>query len=356
MRAAVPKLSRLTASRRRLPCAITVAFGLPLNDSSACAAVWRKSSRRGSTLIELLIVVTVIVVLLAVAIPAVKYALEDQKVREAARQLNAYLASAQARAAELGRPVGVWLERDPRVAGQSIQLFMARAPQPYGGDLLNARVSVDGLGGFGTVGTAMFDAGAISLSALVKAGDYIRFDFKGPLYEILTVTPGPPAQVTFRHLSAPPPPSSASSGRTLRYQILRQPVRSTVASMEMPVQTVVDLTLSGMGASGRQFVPSATSQRVIIMFNPGGGVEQVYWNATGTPATGTIHLFVGRAGKVNNTNIFAPDANLADQTNLWVSINHRTGTVTSTENAGIVPPTILDARKFALTGDSKGGR
>ena len=80
-----------------------------------CAKPWLLSmritrARRGMTLVELLMVVVILALLMVVAVPMVRPAFRDRKVREAARQINAFF-TAQARAAEMGRPVGVWIER-----------------------------------------------------------------------------------------------------------------------------------------------------------------------------------------------------------------------------------------------------
>ena len=64
-------------------------------------------ARRGVTLIELLVVVSIMLIVTVIAVPAMKPALENRKIREAARAVNVYLGSARNHAIELGRPVGV---------------------------------------------------------------------------------------------------------------------------------------------------------------------------------------------------------------------------------------------------------
>ena len=67
--------------------------------------------QRGLTLVELLTVIAVMAILLSVAVPVIRPSLKDRKLRESARLINAYVAGVQARATELGRPVGIVLSR-----------------------------------------------------------------------------------------------------------------------------------------------------------------------------------------------------------------------------------------------------
>jgi len=93
--------------------------------------------RQGLTLVELLAVIAVMAVLLSVAVPVIRPALKDRKLRESARLINAYVAGVQARAAELGRPVGIVLTRgttNARDAYQCTEIFTAEVPRPYAGD------------------------------------------------------------------------------------------------------------------------------------------------------------------------------------------------------------------------------
>lgn len=187
----------------------------------------RPPIRHGLTLVELMVVVGIALLLASVALPMLRPALVNRKIREAARQVNGFFASARTRAEALGRPVGVWMDRDELNPRGSSQLFMAEVPRPYAGDFVGARAQ---LGDFvpavaaggsrdGVAETAIFAAqqcGSLLVSAqnhpfynvnraLIHRGDLIRFDHKGPHYRIQSIIAQGPApsftsvRVTFQH-------------------------------------------------------------------------------------------------------------------------------------------------------------
>ena len=69
------------------------------------------------------------------------------------------------------------------------------------------------------------------------------------------------------------------------------------------------------------------------MFQPDGSAGDVYYDGTVVRPLGWIHLLAGRLEQVNPTSPLldteTETANLMNTANRWVSINHRTGTVTS---------------------------
>lgn len=343
------------------------------------------SWRSGMTLTELLVVIAIMTMLLGLAVPLMKTGLDDRKTREAARELNTYATLAKAMAAEANRPVGLLLEPERLPAGTgplfARQVFIVESPLPYSGDVVQALAAVNGV-----AGTATFDATSASLSSLVSVGDTIRFDYKGPLYNINNIS-GTAGSCTLTLSGSPAPPSG-----NFRYQILRQPMKAGVAPLELPEGVVIDLENSGFGFpvalpttpvtyTGREFgtPASATSPYPTypagILFGPDGSVLGVRNQATQglwTWPADTIHLLVGRLDQVGEEDAVATSTlgvavtqNLTNPTNLWVSVGRQTGRLTTAVNAWSLLPAVgtptfvasfTGARQDAQQGQAMGGR
>lgn len=347
------------------------------------------AARAAFTLTELLVVVGIILLLVVIAIPIVQPALKDRKVREASRQLNGFIVGAQAMAASTGRGHGVWLERSQGDPARCIQVFRAEVAPPYSGDTLGSvvkRIVASGPGEY----VVYFDAYASLLPSLVRIGDRIKFDFRQPLYEIISqpvatgggdppaLVPGYKLTIRLRTISDAAPVGAGSPNVSLPYQVYRQPTKSIATSLELPAEMMIDLANSGMGPSGRELLLTnpASPRQIVIMFAPSGAVDEIYReqdDGSGNliygsqQPSGTIHLMVARADQGQLAPNFDPTdpasvtANLADVSSLWVSIGHRTGNVTSTENADISipgppPNPITKARQFAREKHAMGGR
>jgi type II secretory pathway pseudopilin PulG len=276
-----------------------------------------RRTRRGMTLVELMIVVTITMLLLAVSVPLLRMPLQSRKVREASRQLNVLLTRAKTRATELGRPAGIMLKRNtgsPGGAFFSSEVYLVEAPPPYAGDLLYAGGSTplneslcwvrrklykDSNGNVIRVtGVAWLLNGDTygALAANRSPGDRIRFGYREPSYEVLgavatilgddvddqdglpdllTVNPPTPkypldingdmtpdtppiVAVEFEYGGRQVPPYTSSSPKWVPFQIQTYPVlgagnQSLAQPMELPTGIVVDLSVSGMGARNNQF-------------------------------------------------------------------------------------------------------
>lgn len=442
----------------------------------------RTFSRRGMTLAELLVVVMIMVILLGIALPLMKPALADRKIREASRELNAFIRSAQSRAAAANAPVGVWFARtdnvDPNI---SYQVYYAETPPPYVGETQSAAltwlVQPDPLGTPPNPGEFMRSlpvgprpyssevlnvipwandrppawliraklSGALSLMVqhndspgnkiepLIKRGDTIRFNYSGPDYIIYDIysnnspltknSPGSPdpgdlydgfrpqageivfgPPLTDPHAASSPPDVShpivsTNTGPLFLgspFQIYRQPRRTTSGSLSLPNTTAVVLSLSGMegiiqrNSSGDVIVDrnefqatvAGDTSAVAIMFRPDGTVDRVYFgNNEGVIPNSPIHLLVGSSLFDERRDIPSgspttadPTAlplawqNLNDPNNVWLTIGHRSGAVTTTPlqdwnvlysaanaNRDTLVQKTRDARAFARTGQSVGG-
>jgi len=353
---------------------------------------------RGMTLVELLIVVAVMVILIGVALPVMRTAIESGRVRESARQLSTTIELVKAKAVESGLPVGLWIETEQLSGSSSLsntnltyatRLYIAETPRPYSGDFDGAtaalREQTTTTGGVTTTTYwAEFDGTSATLPYMgVKAGDHIRFDFKGPRYRISSVvweTSPTPDKIYFEVSTARGTPAPRTGG-SYPYQILRQPQRTLAGSIELARDAVIDLTYSGQGDytgtstdTGHEL--SATTAPIVIVFNPAGYIERILGIGAANRPQATIHLLVGRIDQLSEP---APDSklpisgddstkfafyrNVVDPESVWVSIGHQTGKVTVAENAWSLRPatpnfleSLQAAREFAQSAQSIGGR
>ncbi len=340
----------------------------------------RAQHRFGLTLVELLMVIAIMTILFAVAIPMVRPAFKDRKLREASRQINAFFAGAKARAAELDRPVGVWLERlDGTELGsrQAVRLYMAEVAPSFTGGTLGSTVSVVATGP--TTGQLSFNSLLDDrlLRTMVAPGEQftIKFDHRG--YDYYCLRPLAPANAPFEIVLPLGMPPGLAPPNGQAFEILRGPVRSSVSPLTLPGEVAIDLSVSGVGTSGNELDtgagPAWTSTPVIVMFAPTGRIDFVFVSNFSFRPFGPLHLLIGRRTKTVNpltTDVSDVEkSNLADPANLWVTIGHRTGTVTTSDNAdtsylaGPVPGPaapvglrIKRARDFARSTQQKGGR
>lgn len=328
---------------------------------SASRKIASQKVRRGYTLVELLIVLLVAVLLVATALPMAATVLDDARVREASRTLNGYLAMAKSRAAGSGRPCGVLLVPTPITGSteyQVTQLYLAEVAPPYGGSSLDpmSTAYVDGswVLYFGPT-TAVGDMEVAMLQSLINDGELfmIRFDFKGDWF--VAERSGTDFRVVKSTLGTSSPPTVGKP-----FQIMRLP-QVVGSPLELPEGTAIDLAFSGVGQTGTEF--AAASSRLLVMFQPGGAVDNVFLNASGpVRPQGTLHFLVGR---IEKTGAFDGNSNLIDPTSLWVSIGTQTGVVVTSENtpgqvvSAVGPFSTADisgARSIATNREQMGGR
>jgi prepilin-type N-terminal cleavage/methylation domain-containing protein len=335
------------------------------------------SKRNGVTLIELLVVITILLMITAVTIPVISPAVQQRRVREAARLTSSYIAAARARAMETGRPVGVMIERfTPGLASAtstgvplgakqtySMNLSLAESPPPYAGDFINSTVTVNvPVLGANYLQVTALPQGDIWSDQQISNGDRIRLNYQGTYYTVysgsydsvghitgfpwnlypLNPTSGmTPANATVVF----PPIMQPGSSVNLPFEIFRQPIRSAVDPLQLPEGIVIDLNVSGMSTDSRTTSSvtttgvfsslATTTSNPVISFSPSGAVDMLYDNGA-TRATGPIFLLLGRSEKIS-TNVWSqgagtPELNLIDPDSLWVAISQQTGQVTVTEN------------------------
>lgn len=366
---------------------------------------------RGLTLVELLIVIGILSLLAAVTLPNLRDIIRDQRFTRTSGLVQSYIAGAQAKAIGENRRYGVVIERFSNQSAigrsHSVRLSYAYGPPDYTGDVAGARAIVTNNGGLafkpddGTlIDAALQQAGDGMAFPIIRFGDTIAlgsvsnfFQIQG-LRTLATGGDGFPAYGDHRAstdiASAPIWPcidipaeyrplllQQYRAGTPVPFRILRQPVPSMSASLELPEGTAIDLVCSGMGLIGDDFSPLAIENRrqtsiggplianrygnaaynpaaspplqpgandfqsVTIMFDTQGGVSEVRY---GAPNPGSVTVGLGR--KYADANIYLmlgandgvyPDApfffsnrNVSNLLNFdcsWIVINRQTGNV-----------------------------
>ncbi|MGA2799144.1 MAG: hypothetical protein ABSE63_16315 [Thermoguttaceae bacterium] len=184
-------------------------------------------------------------------------------------------------------------------------------------------------------------------------------------------------------LQASPWPAFVSGGisNPMSFKIMRQPVKSSAAPLQLPAGSVVDLDFSGTDYQ-TFYQPAPTPPNIYndvkIIFSPNGSVEGYYWNNQPYPALGPIFMLIGSRSRVrdfvNQPLLSTPNLNdlpnWADLSSVWVTINYQTGMAVSDENSAInlhVPalkwndattwgPFIFQSRNYARQPQNMGGR
>ena len=324
------------------------------------------SPRRGFTLVELLVVIFIVLTITVATIPVVLPAIENRQMRESARLVSGYLADARAQAMRSGRPAGVLIERPEDGTNGSFVLAQCEVPLPWSGDSMWARAVITPMGG-----TYDFDFATPQISWLhqIRNGDLVKLNYQGRHYRIAGSPADDEGHLEWGSLpwkleavtvGDPPPPVSTN----VPFQIIRQPVRTAAQPLTLPPGIVVDLDFSGVGNTNSF---ALGSESVIILFAPDGSLAAVFSEASGTwqaqRLTAAVHLLIGRREKVGSLTGDVND-NLGDLSNRWVSIQHRTGLVSTSENLGgnstvdpaDLPNELSGARQLAILARGMGGR
>jgi type II secretory pathway pseudopilin PulG len=344
------------------------------------------------TLMELLVVIVIILLLLAVFAPLVRTSSRDRRVREASRALSGYINGTRLLASLRGRPVGIWIERfkteQPNNGMYSTTVFTAEVPPPYAGWDVATKAKLVYRPGPPAEWEIVFGNNLDptpndpttfkdmliynnSPTAMIKPGESfrVRFDYRGPIYRAYRDQTDPSICVLdMNYPNAPPVPRFAQARLGVSFQVYRAPIKSAQPPLELPVNSAIDLLASGFGAIGTEF-NRGLNARLVILFEPSGDLGRVYYGNQEITADSSIHILIGRpeqaiinrgrdggwgvAGFDDNENgtvdevaergcagsddVFVNDgldlSNIMDMTSLWVTISHRTGQVTTTENA-----------------------
>lgn len=300
--------------------------------------------RSGMTIVELLVVLGVLAILLGIAATAVKTGTQGKKQREAARQVNAYIAAAQAKALQVNRSAGIEIVRamndlnddgnytigtDSGIANASLLMYTIETPPPYAGDTVSAGLYVETVNANSIVLVDDSDSSnpnpgrwqATATSALVNTIDpvEVRLNYRGRRY-IANVINLPDAG------AMPPRPFRMEVdlisdvlttnvhdnrevyyvGQFIPFQIYLPPVRTSATPLQLPTDMCIDLTCSGIGNTGNQFAnwavnlfqPTPTDGTnefsIKFLFSPRGNVERVNYNGDWIQPIGNLHMLVGK--------------------------------------------------------------
>lgn len=296
--------------------------------------------RHAMTLVELLVVVLLLGIVMGIAATAVKNGTKGKKLREASRQVNAFIAGAQSRAIEIGRPVGIEIIRNKNEPRAGLEIFMTETPAPYAGDTHAARFRIGTRGplldnsttptppspGYPGRYYTLEDRNgqSASMSFLLKNGDLIQLNFRGDWYKISNLTsnsfrifvPDVDNNFNYKHTIPAQGSNPEIPGDFVRYKVQRQPLRSAVNALQMPSDTCIDLAFSGIGIGGQQYHPleKTAATRVGFTFNSRGGIDRINgfdiaWNGNNRDhdnnnilktnradvlPTGSVYLLIGR--------------------------------------------------------------
>jgi prepilin-type N-terminal cleavage/methylation domain-containing protein len=296
--------------------------------------------RAGMTLVELLVVVAIIGLLAVTVLPNVASTTDNRRSREAARVTSSFFAKAQSRA--IGRPewAGVTLLPPPTnpTALFAIDLFQANVPQVYRGESYASTATLTLPASSKPQDQpkrAIYFSDApsrdwrFSAARSVTDGDLIRFNGRGPWYELTSLV-----EDTTRDANSPAVMlrgvATDSSGNAIlvssqsvghsttntpwptldvghQFEILRKPVRNGSA-FTIPDGRCIDLAWSGFGAAAvfgsNRFTTPGTA--VTLLFDATGRVRQIFTQSPGaTPirvtVTGPVFFLVGRVDRAGNS-------------------------------------------------------
>ena len=355
--------------------------------------------RAGMTLVELLVVVAIIGLLAVTVLPNVASTTENRRSREAARVTSSFFAKAQSRA--IGRPewAGVTIVPTNESVLYSIDLFQANVPQVYRGESYTATATLSGASWTRSVS---YSDMAIPLARSVKKFDLIRFDGRGPWYE-LTADGG--TGVQFRGTPGGFVVANELSGQTERntpwptmdtphaFEILRQPVRNGSA-FTISDGRCIDLAWSGFGSPtdfkylggedvNRNGVLDTNEDRngngkldllpfapVTLLFDATGRARQIVKAAERLTVTGPIYFLVGRVDRANNDPTLPSTYKESDDTtgfnwqygdSYWIVIDPASGIVKTAECLPVktyanLAAGLLLSQQFARTETPTGGK
>ncbi len=245
--------------------------------------------RSGMTLVELLVVVTILVILVSVTIPVMRSIRNGSQLEAAVRKIESVMNTAKTMAITNGRPAGVVFVRDEATPSVAYEVALVESPPPYGGETPGKKVLTvypdTMIGGIAYPSFQMSGIRPLRTNSLdpttwfVRPGDQIRFDFKGDLFTIRSISVASIIALEEEPLFL--------ANRVLGQKILvdpqfyRSPRRTMASPIELPQGAYVKLSNSGItldrgGATLDQRRRLFSQGDIMLTFDPSGNVSRLY--------------------------------------------------------------------------------
>ena len=309
---------------------------------------YNTTKRNGFTLIELVVVVSILAIVGVMVIPSLRTLNEDRKVRDTARVVGAVFAAARERAAVDGQSgveiVSIPANAEPgqpfvyNLPNMGLVLYQLRSIPPYAGDTFGAACQ-SAPGSAANRLVINFTCSNLE-QAGVRINDSIELNNSGVKLPIVSLSP-----MEVEYL-APSPPVPVNVD--LPYKIYRQPRRIESSAVRLPNNLFLNLAFSGYTVDGAEMnlvnPPNSDPLDVgynipmQVWFGSDGSVTRVFNRnlAAMVPATSPINLLMCSANResADLTNLADTDF-LRDDNSMWITIDNRTGGVTTSKMAQI---------------------
>ncbi len=313
-------------------------------------------SRRGVTLVELLVVITILGLLAVTVLPNIGGTIDSRRSKEASRGLSMFISRAQSRALGAKDPKGFQIQPLVGDAGVAIDFYVADVPAAYSGELTSSTVTlIPGSGNFVKKDLVFSDVGTNTRvrrdGGFCYAGDSIQFGGTGPYFRFVPGVPQgiPPAVTMWTGNNQNPFNTSLPNvGINFPFRIRRQPKPSSTGVYQMSTRAAVDLKWSSLGGTlFSDFVVLDDNQPdpITILFDTAGRPSQfIYPNGQRTISE-PIFLLLGLTELCGNDPVPVTDTETTaepDQRNganwqyfdaVWLYIDHQSGLVRTAPSA-----------------------
>ncbi len=284
-------------------------------------------TRRGFTLIEMLLVMSIMLVLAAMVIPKLRVVTADRKIREAARVVESMFATARDDAKVNGF-AGIEIVRNPNYTNGATSLFRMRSLPPYSGDFIGDMATIIKVPPVPPSLLFRYQVTFPAGSYTPTTDDFLQFNLRGPLYQWdgaeLVIGPHQPY-----------PPEG-----TFPFKVFRKPIRVVSSEVRLPRGQYIDLQLSGFGIP-----PLTGTDSVAVIFDKHGAIDRFFPNGVGGVGgqlpPDPLFLLVASDEEANG---IAPLDNIS---NLWITVNQTNGAVNTSE-MGTNTGSLVAARALAI--------